>query len=56
MNTRWIAGFALCLLAGCVTSDGHKPLKRENPTLAAAKTNIQLGVAYLQQGNYPGPR
>jgi type IV pilus assembly protein PilF len=53
MNIRWIAVLSTCLLAGCVTSDGSKPLKREDPTDSAAKTNIQLGVAYLQQGNYP---
>ena len=38
--------------SGCVSSDGSKALKREDPTEAAAKTNIQLGIAYLQQGNY----
>jgi type IV pilus assembly protein PilF len=44
---------ALLLLAGCVSSDGTKPLKQEDPKLAAAKLNIQLGTSYLQQGNYP---
>jgi type IV pilus assembly protein PilF len=53
MNIRWIAVLSVCLLAGCVSSDGSKRLKREDPTTSAAKTNIQLGVAYLQQGNYP---
>lgn len=53
MNIRWIAVLSVCLLAGCVSSDGSKRLKREDPTIAAAKTNVQLGVAYLQQGNYP---
>ena len=53
MNTRWIAVISACLLAGCVSSDGSKRLKREDPMESAAKTNIQLGVAYLQQGNYP---
>jgi type IV pilus assembly protein PilF len=53
MNIRWIAVVSLCLLTGCVSSDGSKRLKREDPTTSAAKTNIQLGVAYLQQGNYP---
>jgi type IV pilus assembly protein PilF len=53
MNTRWITVLTVSLLAGCVSSDGSKPLKREDPTDSAAKTNIQLGVAYLQQGNYP---
>jgi len=52
MNSRWITVFAVSLLAGCVSSDGSKALKREDPTEAAAKTNIQLGLAYLQQGNY----
>ena len=35
------------------STDGSKPRKQEDPTEAAAKTNIQLGVAYLKQGNYP---
>jgi len=52
MNTRWIAILAASLLAGCVSSGGTKALKQENPTESAAKTNIQLGIAYLQQGNY----
>jgi type IV pilus assembly protein PilF len=52
MNTRWIAILTASLLVGCVSSDGTKALKRENPTESAAKTNIQLGIAYLQQGNY----
>jgi len=53
MNIRWVAIFAAGLLAGCVSADGTKALKREDPTAAAAKTNIQLGLAYLQQSNYP---
>ena len=53
MNIRWIALLTAGLLAGCVSADGTKALKREDPTEAAAKTNIQLGLAYLQQGNYP---
>jgi type IV pilus assembly protein PilF len=52
MNTRWIAILAAGALVGCVSSDGSKALKREDPTDSAAKTNIQLGIAYLQQGNY----
>jgi Tfp pilus assembly protein PilF len=46
---------AAALLAGCVTtnSQGGKPLKQDDPKEAAAKYNIQLGTAYLQQGNYP---
>jgi type IV pilus assembly protein PilF len=53
ISNNLFAGFIVCLLAGCVSSDGSKPLKQEDPTLAAAKTNIQLGTAYLQQGNFP---
>ena len=52
MNTRWIAILTASLLVGCVSSDGTKALKREDPAESAAKTNIQLGIAYLQQGNY----
>jgi type IV pilus assembly protein PilF len=40
-------------LAGCVASDGRKPLKQESSDVTAAKYNIQLGTAYLQQGNFP---
>jgi type IV pilus assembly protein PilF len=58
MNTRGIVGlaatlFAASLLAGCVNSDGSVKRQESAPTEQAAKTNIQLGVAYLKQGNYP---
>ena len=56
MNTRWIAALSACFLAGCVNSDGSRTRKQEDPTAAAAKTNIQLGIGYLQQGNYPVAR
>jgi type IV pilus assembly protein PilF len=52
-SNRMLAALAVCSLAGCVSSDGSKPLKQEDPTKAAAKLNIQLGTAYLQQGNFP---
>jgi type IV pilus assembly protein PilF len=50
-----IVVLAAALLVGCVTSNsgGGKPLKQDDPKEAAAKYNIQLGTAYLQQGNYP---
>jgi len=49
-----IVTFATGLLAGCVThtKDGGKPLKQEDPEIQAAAYNVQLGTAYLQQGNY----
>jgi type IV pilus assembly protein PilF len=52
--TLLIATFATGLVAGCVTStkDGSKPLKEEDPEVQAAAYNVQLGTAYLQQGNY----
>jgi len=58
MNTRGIVGlaatlFAAGLFAGCVNSDGGAKRQETDPTDQAAKTNIQLGVAYLKQGNYP---
>lgn len=61
MNTRGIglaatligATLVASLLAGCVSADGAPPRKKEDPTEQAAKTNIQLGVAYFKQGNYP---
>jgi type IV pilus assembly protein PilF len=56
MNPLRIAAvFLACMLAACVTStkDGGKPLKGEDPQDTAAKYNVQLGTAYLQQGNYP---
>ena len=49
---RMLPLVALLALSGCVTSDGHKPMKEEDPKIAAAKINIQLGTTYLQQGNY----
>jgi type IV pilus assembly protein PilF len=39
-------------LLGCVSADGRKPLKQEDPKEAAAKYNVQLGTAYMQQGQY----
>src|SRR5262245_18529859 len=53
-SIRLVAGFLCCMLAACVTTtkDGSKPLKGENPEITASKYNIQLGTAYLQQGNY----
>jgi len=52
--SKLFATLAVVLLAGCVTStkDGSKPLKEEDPDVTASKYNIQLGTAYLQQGNY----
>jgi type IV pilus assembly protein PilF len=48
------AGLLAVLLVGCITtnSEGGKPLRQDDPKEAAAKYNIQLGTAYLQQGNY----
>ena len=44
---------SLGLLAGCVSDEpARKPLKQESSDVTAAKYNIQLGTAYLQQGNY----
>ena len=53
-SLRLVVGFLCCMLAACVTNtkDGGRPLKDEDPQDAAAKYNIQLGTAYLQQGNY----
>jgi type IV pilus assembly protein PilF len=53
MNKKWLVGLTVCLLVGCVADNGRKPLKQEDPTEAAAKYNVQLGVHYLQQNNYP---
>ncbi len=51
---RLIAGLAAaCVLAGCVNSDGSPQRKESDPATTAAKYNVQLGTAYLQQGNYP---
>src|SRR5215510_4151653 len=53
-SLRLVVGLLCCMLAACVTTtkDGSKPLKGESPEVTAAKYNIQLGTAYLQQGNY----
>jgi type IV pilus assembly protein PilF len=52
MNTglRLFTLIVVAALAACVSDDGRKPLKQEDPKQAAAKLNIQLGTAYLQQG------
>lgn len=39
-------------LAGCVSSDGREPRTQEDPQVTAARSNVQLGTAYLQQGNF----
>jgi type IV pilus assembly protein PilF len=49
---RMLPLVSLLVLGACVSSDGKKPIKQENPRLAAAKLNVQLGTTYLQQGNY----
>jgi type IV pilus assembly protein PilF len=53
-SLRLVVGVLCCMLAACVTHtmDGGKPLKDEDPQVAAGKYNVQLGTAYLQQGNY----
>jgi type IV pilus assembly protein PilF len=56
-NPRCLRVLAVLVLAAtaqvaCVSSDGRKPLKQADPKQTAAKYNIQLGTAYLQQGNY----
>jgi type IV pilus assembly protein PilF len=54
ISHRLAAVFLCCVLAACITRtmDGGKPLKSDDPQESAAKYNIQLGTAYLQQGNY----
>jgi type IV pilus assembly protein PilF len=51
-SIRMLPLVALLALVACVSSDGRKPIKQEDPKLAAAKLNIQLGTTYLQQGNF----
>jgi type IV pilus assembly protein PilF len=53
-STRLIVGIVILALAGCIstTKDGSKPLKQESQQVTASKYNIQLGTAYMQQGNY----
>jgi type IV pilus assembly protein PilF len=52
ISSSWMVMLAAAVLAGCVSSDGRKPLKQTDPIETAAKYNIQLGTAYLQQGNF----
>lgn len=56
MSTR-IAMLCLAsaLLAGCVTTTTGAPERRESPKEAAAY-NVQLGIAYLKQGNVGAAR
>lgn len=53
-STQLFVALVASLLLGCITTNGEggKPLKQDDPQQAAAKYNIQLGTAYLQQGNY----
>jgi type IV pilus assembly protein PilF len=53
MNNKWLAGLIACVLAGCVTGDGRKSVKQEDPDDTAAKYNVQLGLHYLKQSNFP---
>lgn len=50
--SRWFILGLVVAIAGCVSADGRKPLKQSDPKETAAKYNVQLGTAYLQQGNY----
>jgi type IV pilus assembly protein PilF len=54
---KLISGLLVTLLAAtlaaCVSSDGRRVRKEETADVTASKYNIQLGTAYLQQGNYP---
>ncbi len=52
IGLRLLTLIAMTALAGCVSDDGRKPLRQEDPKEAAAKLNIQLGTAYLQQGKF----
>jgi len=52
LKTATLVALLALSLGGCVTSDGQKPLKQESADVTASKYNIQLGTAYLQQGNY----
>lgn len=52
MNLRLAACvLAFGLLASACTTDGP-PVQRQNSKHAAAEANLQLGVAYMQQGNF----
>jgi type IV pilus assembly protein PilF len=56
-SSRSLRVLAVLVLAAvtqtaCVSTDGRKPLKQTPQKETAAKYNIQLGTAYLQQGNY----
>lgn len=51
-TTRWLILGVVLALGGCVNADGRKPLKQTDPKETAAKYNVQLGTAYLQQGNF----
>lgn len=52
LSPGWLVVVAALALAGCMSSDGRKPLKQSDPKETAAKYNVQLGTAYLQQGNF----
>jgi type IV pilus assembly protein PilF len=47
MNRAMLLALPLCLLAACVTTEDG----REVDNKEAAKANVDLGVAYLKQGN-----
>lgn len=45
--SRALLALPLLLLAACVTHDGGREIDNKE----AAKANVQLGIAYMQQGN-----
>lgn len=52
IRTKRIAAALLALLASGCAADGP-PVQRVNAKHSAAQANLQLGVAYMQQGNLP---
>ncbi len=55
MNTqlkRYIVLCLLCVLAGCQTTGGSKPVERVAPDPKAAEINVKLGLGYLRSGDY----
>jgi type IV pilus assembly protein PilF len=48
MKISTLLCLAVLVLAGCASTAN----KEEGPNVAAGRSNVQLGTAYLQQGNY----
>lgn len=49
---RYVVVCLLCVLAGCQSSGGSRPVEHVAPDPKAADINVKLGLGYLRSGDY----